>query len=191
MSTPVSIRLAVRDDIPALDGLIPVAVRGLSAEFYTPEQIEAAIEHVFGPDSQLIEDQTYFVAQAKSAIVGCGGWSFRKTMYGGDQTKTGPDPILDPARDAARIRAFFVHPDWARQGIGSNIMTACFGAAYSAGFRRLSLVATLPGEPLYNAFGFAAVERIEAKLPSGIILPVVRMERALDSLPATTHLAQR
>lgn len=185
MTHGISLRLATRDDISVLETLIPVAVRGLSADFYTPEQVEAAIQHVFGPDSQLIDDHTYFVAHSGAVLVGCGGWSFRKTMYGGDQAKRGPDPVLDPATDAARIRAFFVHPEWARRGIGSSIMTACFAAAYAAGFRRLTLVATLPGEPLYHAFGFAAVERIEANLPSGVILPVVRMERALDALPST------
>jgi len=176
MSTP-SLRLATPADLPALHALVPRAVRGLSAGRYDARQIESAIRHVFGPDSQLIADGTYFVVEADGAIVACGGWSRRRTLYGGDQAKAADDPPLDPAVDAARIRAFFVDPAWARRGLGSLLLRASTDAARVAGFRTLELVATLPGEPLYRANGFAVVERLVDVLPDGVPLPVVRMRR--------------
>ncbi len=174
------LRLARPEDLPGLNALIPASVRALSAGHYSPAQIESALKYVFGPDTQLIADGTYFVAESEGALVGCGGWSRRRTLYGGDQRKTGADPLLDPAADAARIRAFFVRPDWARRGVASQIMAACADAARAAGFARLELMATLPGEPLYRAFGFAAVERAETLLPDGVRIPFVRMARGLD-----------
>lgn len=177
------LRLATMDDIPELDALIPLAVRALSQGFYTDRQIDAAIRHVFGVDTQLVEDQTYFVAaKGDGPLVGCGGWSRRRGLYGGDKMKRGPDAPLDPATDAARIRAFYVHPDHARRGIASMLMRACIAAAGAAGFRRLELVATLPGEPLYRRFGFAVLERFVDTLPDSTPLPVVRMGAALADL---------
>lgn len=176
---PITLRLATPDDLPALHALIPASVRGLSQGWYTPEQIESAIRHVFGPDTQLIADGTYFAAMADGTVVGCGGWSRRRTLYGGDQMKDAEDPLLDPATEAAKIRAFFVHPDWARRGIASRIMEACRAAAAEAGFQRLELMATLPGEPLYRAFGFQARERVETTLPDGVRVPFVRMDRPI------------
>ena len=173
------IRLAVPADLPALHALIPASVRALGAGYYSPEQIESSIRRVFGPDTQLIADGTYFVAEAAGRVIGCGGWSRRQTLYGGDQMKGEADPLLDPAADAARIRAFFVHPEWARRGVGSRMLEACASAARAAGFTRLELVATLPGEPLYRALGFAARERYEVPLQGGLGLPVVRMVRAV------------
>jgi GNAT superfamily N-acetyltransferase len=175
------IRLAAPADLPALHALIPASVRALGAGYYTPEQIESSIRHVFGPDTQLIADGTYFVAEAAGELIGCGGWSRRRTLYGGDQAKSGEDPLLDPGADAARIRAFFVHPGWARRGVGSRILEACASAARGAGFADLELVATLPGEPLYSALGFAPRERYEVPLPGGLGLPVVRMVRAASA----------
>lgn len=174
------VRLATPADLPALRALIPRSVRALSRSYYSDAQIEGAIEHVFGPDTQLIADGTYFVVEAGGAIVGCGGWSRRRTLYGGDQMKDAVDPLVDPATEPARIRAFFVDPDWARRGIGSRLLDACVGAARRAGFRRLELAATLPGEPLYRAYGFEPLERIEAPLPDGLGLPIVRMARAVE-----------
>ena len=159
--------------------LIPVSVRGLSRGFYSDAQIESAIRHVFGPDTQLIADRTYFVATAGGMLVGCGGWSRRRTLFGGDQMKTADDPLLDPKAEAARIRAFFVHPDWARRGIGGAILEACTSAARAVGFRRVELVATLPGEPFYRALGFEALERFDAVMPDGLTFPVIRMIRIL------------
>ena len=174
------VRLATEGDLPALRLLIPRSVRALSRGYYTDAQIEGAIRHVFGPDTQLIADGTYFVVTAGDAVVACGGWSRRRTLYGGDQMKGKADPLVDPATEPARIRAFFVDPDWSRRGIGSLLMNACVDAARAAGFRSLELAATLPGEPLYRTFGFRELERVEAPLPGGIGLPIVRMVRAVE-----------
>jgi len=185
----MEVRLATASDVPAIAALIPVSARELSRGFYTDAQTEAAIRHIFGPDTRLIADGTYFVAvdgdgpatqgAAGTAVAGCGGWSKRRTLYGGDQMKSAEDPLLDPAVDAARIRAFFVHPGYARRGVGRAILDACLAAARAAGFRRAELAATLPGVPFYRAFGFAEREALEAPMPGGPGLPVVRMERAL------------
>ena len=175
------IRKAIPDDIPALERLIPESVRALSRAYYTPGQIEAAIIHVFGVDTQLIADGTYFVAEAEGRIVGCGGWSKRRTLYGGDQTKAGgEDPLLDANNDPARIRAFFIDPSWARRGIGSRIMEVCEKAAQKEGFRMLELVATLPGEPLYKAFGYEVSRRFDIVLPGEVALQLVLMKKLLS-----------
>ena len=176
----VAIRLATPPDVPALRELITASARELSRGFYTPEETESAIRHVFGPDSRLIADGTYFVAEEEEALAGCGGWSRRRTLYGGDQTKTGEEPLLDPATEPAKVRAFFVHPDFARRGVGSRILEACLAAARAAGFRRVELAATLPGVPFYAARGFLERERLEAPMPDGRGLPIVRMEREID-----------
>ncbi|MGE5276324.1 MAG: GNAT family N-acetyltransferase [Acidobacteriota bacterium] len=172
-------RLATMGDMPRLTELIALSARELSRGYYSEEQTEAAIRHIFGPDTRLIADRTYFVAEQEGRLAGCGGWSRRRTLYGGDQMKPREDPLLDPAADAARVRAFFVHPAFARRGVGSAILRACLGAAWTAGFRRVELAATLPGVPFYRAFGFEERERIEAPMPGGLTLPVIRMERAL------------
>ena len=174
------IRLATAEDLPALKTLIPLSARALSRGYYSAEQTEGAIRHVFGPDSQLIADGTYFAAEEDGGLAGCGGWSRRRTLFGGDQMKSAVDPLLDPATEAARIRAFFVHPAFARRGVGSAILGACMDAARAAGFRRMELASTLPGVPLYEAFGFEKREPIDVPLPDGVVLPVIRMERALD-----------
>ena len=179
MIDPLEIRLATPADLPTLHELLPLSVRGLSRDYYSSAQIEAAICYIFGPDTQLIADSTYFVAESAGRIVGCGGWSRRRTLFGGDQMKTAEDPLLDPRAEAARVRAFFVHPDWARRGVGRRILEACTIAARAAGFARIELVATLPGEPLYRAFGCEVLERFEAQMADGSTLPVVRMTRAL------------
>lgn len=176
----MQIRPATLDDLPALNRLIPEAVRQLSAGFYTSAQIESALVHLFGVDTQLIRDGTYFVAEEGDTLAGCGGWSRRRTLFGGDRWKSGEDPVLDPATEAGRIRAFFVHPDFARRGIGRSLFRVCEEAARSEGFRRLELVATLPGEPLYAALGFRPVERIEIALAERETLPAVRMEKVID-----------
>lgn len=171
----VQLRLATTEDIPALDQLMRRSVRSLSAGYYTERQIELSLIHVFGIDTQLIADETYFVAEANGQLAGCGGWSKRRTLYGGDQTKFGQDPLLDPATEPARIRAFFVDPDFARQGIGRRIIEACETAAHAAGFHHLELGATLPGVPLYAALGYQPIEQIEHPMPEGEVLPIVRM----------------
>jgi GNAT superfamily N-acetyltransferase len=173
------VRVATDADVPALRTLIGESVRGLSVGYYTPAQAESALIHVFGPDTQLIADGTYYVVESGGALVAAGGWSHRRTLYGGDQTKSGADPALDPATEPARIRAFFVHPAWARRGLGRLMFEHCRDAARAAGFRDLTLVATLPGVPLYEALGFTAGERFVVPMSGGLELPVVRMTRAV------------
>jgi GNAT superfamily N-acetyltransferase len=177
----VRLRIADEDDVEAIAALIPVSARALSKGFYTEQETESAIRYVFGPDRRLIEDGTYFVVEDGERLAGCGGWSKRRTLYGGDQMKSKDDPLLDPVTEAARIRAFFVHPGYARRGVGSQILDACMAAARQAGFRRMELAATLPGVPLYERYGFQARERIDATLPDGVVLPILRMERSLDA----------
>jgi GNAT superfamily N-acetyltransferase len=173
----ITMRVAVMDDVPALQKLIPHSARELSKGYYTPQQIESAITYIFGVDTQLITDRTYYVAEAAGQMVGCGGWSKRKTMFGGDQMKAAQDPMLDPKVDAGRIRAFFTHPEWARKGIGRRIIQACEEAAKAEGFTRLELVATLPGEPLYAAMGYAVTERMNIPMSDGITLPATHMKK--------------
>jgi len=175
----IDIRLATVQDMPSLQQLIPASVRALSPGYYSVQQIESAILYIFGVDSQLIADGTYYAAVAGDAIVGCGGWSKRRTLFGGDQTKTSQDDLLDPSRDPARIRAFFVDPQWARQGIGKKIIQLCEEAAQGSGFHSMELVATLPGEPLYAAMGYTTTRRFEVTMPDGQTLPVAHMGKSL------------
>jgi N-acetylglutamate synthase-like GNAT family acetyltransferase len=175
----VQIRRARTEDIPALNVLIEESARVLSRGFYTPQETEAAVRHVFGVDSALVEDGTYFVVEREGELAGCGGWSRRRTLYGGDQRPVGGNVTLDPATDAARIRAFFVASRFARQGVGRELLAACEAAAAAAGFRRLELMGTLPGVPFYGALGFAAVEDVVDVLPDGTPLRFVRMTKEL------------
>jgi GNAT superfamily N-acetyltransferase len=192
-------RQAVGADIPTLQVLIDASVRSLQAQDYTAAQIEGALAAVYGVDTQLIADGTYFVAESLPAqsvandpltsesnesqpvIVGCGGWSKRKTLYGADHCAGREDSLLDPNCDADKIRAFFVHPDWARRGIGSMILEACERAAGSAGFTRLEMGATLTGVPFYRARGYEELERIEVPLENGVSMPIVRMGKCVDA----------
>lgn len=176
---PIQIRLATTAEIPALEQLIAASVRALSVGYYSSAQIESALIHVFGVDTQLIADGTYFAAELEGQIVGCGGWSKRKTLFGGDQAKAGEDNLLDPKVDPARIRAFFIHPDFARRGIGKQIIEACETAAKNAGFQQLEMAATLPGEPMYLAVGYHAIERFDLPFPNGVALPLVRMGKSI------------
>ena len=167
------------EDVDALGTLIADSVQGLQAADYTDEQRRAAIGTVFGVDRQLIRDGTYFVAESDSLIVGCGGWSRRKTLFGSDQRGGREDALLDPASDAAKIRAFFVRPGYERRGIGSAILRASEEAAAAEGFTRLELGSTLTGVPLYRAHGFVELEAIEAPLADGGTLAVIRMVKQL------------
>jgi GNAT superfamily N-acetyltransferase len=178
MTNDYAIRLARADDIPVLEVLIPLSVRVLQASSYSAAQRKAALGPVFGVDRQLIEDGTYFVAERRGQVIACGGWSRRRAVFGGDRSHVGEDAVLDPARDRARIRAFFVHPDFARRGLGRALLAACEAALRAAGFRSAVLVATLAGEPLYTAFGYAVEERYEVPLAGGLTLLVVRMSKA-------------
>lgn len=174
---PFSLRRARVEDEAAMNDLIQASVRGLSPGYYSSVQIESAIRYVFGVDTALVRDGTYFCVEAGDVIVGCGGWSMRQTHYGGDHAKHDADDLIDPAKDPARIRAFFVHPDWARRGVGRMLLDACVDAARAAGFSELMLVSTLPGEPLYRAYGFEAIEQVVVPLPDGVLVPCLRMGR--------------
>jgi GNAT superfamily N-acetyltransferase len=177
------LRLAEAGDTPALQALIEASVRGLQASDYSPEQIDESLKSVYGVDTQLIADKTYFVVEADTAnallIVGCGGWSKRRTLYGGDQWIGREPQLLDPLQDAAKIRAFFVHPLWTRRGIGTLILDACEAAAVAAGFTRLEMGATLTGVALYQARGYAPLENLAVPLSRGLSLPIVRMGKQI------------
>jgi GNAT superfamily N-acetyltransferase len=179
----LSVRKAVLADIPALANLIRESVLTLQAGDYTPQQLDLALRQVFGVDTQLIEDGTYFAAETEvdgaSVVVGCGGWSKRKTLYGSDHCAGREDTLLDPDHDAAKIRAFFVHPAWARRGIGSRILEVCEAAAAAEGFRRLEMGATLTGVPLYLARGYIEGQHRQVPLVPGLSLPIVHMEKRL------------
>jgi GNAT superfamily N-acetyltransferase len=181
----MNLRRAIPADIPALAALIHVSVRTLQTPDYSPAQIDGALGDVFGVDTRLIADGTYFVAETiaptgETIIAGCGGWSKRKTLFGGDHGSGRDDAWLDPHSENAKIRAFFVHPDWARRGIGSRILNACEHAAIEAGFAGFELGATLTGERLFRARGYEVVERLEVPLSNGVSLPVVRMSKIVS-----------
>lgn len=176
----IELRLATMEDVPALKELIPASVRALSQNYYTLDQIEAAISEIFGVDTQLISDGTYFLAESAGQIVGCGGWSKRQTLFGSDAAKSATsDGLLDPAKDAARVRAFYVHPNWARRGIGRQLLKLCEAAARSAGFTKVELVATLPGEPLYRAMGYVVIEPTVLPMSKGRSLGAYRMGKVI------------
>ncbi len=174
------LRLARHDDEPAIRRLIADSVRGLGSADYTAEQVESSLTYLFGVDRRLIDDGTYFVVETGNRIVGAGGWSARRTLFGGDQYASRSDERLDPSSEAARIRAFYVSPEFSRRGLGTMLVSACERAARGAGFRRLELMATLTGIPLYERSGFRVVEPTEITLPDGIRFPLARMERDLS-----------
>ena len=174
-----SLRKAVPDDVPALEQIIAASARALSRQAYSPAQIEAALGTAWGVDTELIHDGTYFVAEANGEAVACGGWSRRETLFGGDGHAGRSSETLNPANDAARIRAFFVHPDWARRGIGRALLARCEAEARSHGFRRAELVATLPGQRLYDALGYVGEEPVEYPLPGGLSITFVPMSKDL------------
>jgi GNAT superfamily N-acetyltransferase len=171
------IRPAVAADVAAMEALIERSARALSAGFYTPAELDAVVREVFGVDSQLVADGSYFIVEQDGAMLACGGWGKRSTGCGGDKAKSAPERLLDPATEAAKIRAFFVDPSAARKGLGSLLMAHCAREASAAGFTRLELVATLPGVPLYRKLGFVEVERYDLALT--VPVPVVLMRRGV------------
>jgi GNAT superfamily N-acetyltransferase len=178
----VNVRRATPADVPALRALIDLSVRTLQAGDYSTAQIEGALGTVFGVDSRLIADGTYFVVETTSpggekTIAGCGGWSKRRTLFGSDQASGRDDDPLDPHCDRAKIRAFFVHPDWARRGVGSRILEACERDAMEAGFAGFELGATVTGERLYRARGYEVTGRTHVTLANGAPMPVIRMSK--------------
>ncbi|HEV7990743.1 MAG TPA: GNAT family N-acetyltransferase [Gemmatimonadaceae bacterium] len=175
----LTVRPATRGDVDALELLIERSVRALSIGHYSATQIESALRFVFGVDTRLVDHGCYLVVEHQGQIVAAGGWSRWRTLFGGDRFDDRDDDPLDPAREAARIRAFFVHPDWTRRGLARLLFGVCTRAARAAGFHSLELMATLPGEPLYTALGFHADARTAITLPDGVELPLVRMSRSI------------
>ena len=177
-SPSFGIRLALREDAPALEALITLAIPALLGPYLSPAAVQASFA-IMGLDTQLIDDGTYFVAAAQGAIIGCGGWSRRATLYGGDASRGRDAKLLDPSTQPARVRAMYTHPQWTRRGVGRQILQASEAAAAREGFARAELAATLAGEPLYVTCGYEAVERFEDQTPSGVRVPLVRMAKAL------------
>lgn len=172
-------RVASQDDLPRLKALMDAAISENQKPFLSGEQI-ASSRAIMGLDSQLIQDRTYFVIEIDGALAGCGGWSRRATLYGGDSTSGRNAALLDPAKDAARVRAMYTHPDFTRRGVGRLIMSLCEEAARKEGFQTVELMATLSGEPLYLACGYKPVERIEDGR-GGASVPLIRMRKPLGS----------
>jgi GNAT superfamily N-acetyltransferase len=172
--------LARETDIPALEKLIALSARGLRADFYTARQIEGALGSVFGVDRQLIRDETYFVIEEDGELIGGGGWSKRRTLFGSDHQTGRDDAELDPVTESARIRAFFIHPEWARRGLARAILHACENAIGDAGFSSIELAATLPGVPFYASCDYLSAESSDVPLNNGLMLPVVRMSKRLN-----------
>ncbi|NOT62513.1 MAG: GNAT family N-acetyltransferase [Acidobacteria bacterium] len=182
----MEIRLAQMHEVPALQTLIARSSRQLGVGFYTPRQIELALLGTFSVDEQLIADGTYYVIVDGERYAGCGGWSKRRKLHGGDRPAEGApaaglNDLLDPAVDTARIRAFFIDPDYARRGLGRQLLTTCEMAAQAAGFTRSAMGATLSGVPLYEACGYHVVEELLVPLPENEFLPIVHMEKTLNA----------
>ena len=172
-------RLAVRADVPALTTVMDAAIAELQQGFLDAEQIEAS-RAIMGLDTQLIDDGTYFVVEAGADVAGCGGWSRRETLFGGDHSSGRADRLLDPDSEPARVRAMYTNPAYARRGVGRLVLSLCEQAAAAEGFTRLELMATLSGEPLYTAYGFRALERLEVPTPT-VAVPCVRMEKPVGA----------
>ncbi|HEX4179895.1 MAG TPA: GNAT family N-acetyltransferase [Caulobacteraceae bacterium] len=178
MTHNLELRLARESDAVTLRALMNAAISRLQDAYLPPEAVAASFS-VMGLDSQLIADGAYFVVEAAGAIAGCGGWSRRATLFGGDHSSNRDAALLDPARDAARVRAMYTHPDFTRRGIGRMILDACEAAAAAEGFKTCELAATLAGEPLYLACGYKPIESFSAPTPSGVDVPLIRMGKAL------------
>jgi GNAT superfamily N-acetyltransferase len=178
----LNFRLATTDDSAHIESLIEASVRGLSIQEYSPSQIDQALGTWLGLDTQLIVDGTYYVVEpgvGPGELAAGGGWSRRRTPYGSSHRPGRDDALLDPRTEAAKIRAFFVHPDWARHGIGSRLLKMCEDAARREGFTRCEMGATLPGVPLYRRHGYVEGERVELPLANGETLPIVKMEKII------------
>lgn len=174
----LTLRLAVPEDLPALRELMNAAIAELLKPFLPPDGVAASFD-IMGLDTQLVADGTYFVVQDDGVLAGCGGWSRRATLFGGDHSAGRDAALLDPSRDAARVRAMYTHPDHVRKGVGRMILAACEAAAAGEGFARVEMAATLAGEPLYRACGYQEIEKFTAPTSSGVEVPLVRMGKAL------------
>ena len=179
----VRFRLADVQDSEPIARLVALSAHGLSQAEYTDEQIDAALGSAFGLDTQLIRDGTYFVAETNDELVACGGWSYRRTLFGSDD-QTDRDPqLLDPSTDTARIRAFFVHPAWARRGLGRRLLALCEAKAVERGFCLAALMSTLPGVHLYRRCGYEAEPSITTTLPGGVEIEFVPMHKTIVAGP--------
>jgi GNAT superfamily N-acetyltransferase len=176
-------RLALASDAPAIAELMRASVLDLFPRFYDEQQTASAAVHIAHLDMQLVEDGTYYVHEAGDEIVACGGWSRRNKLYTGSGAAGDDDRLLDPRTEPARVRAMFVRGDWTRRGLGRTILASCERAARAEGFKSLVLGATLPGEPLYRAFGFREVERFMVTMPDGVSVEAIAMERPVAPLP--------
>jgi GNAT superfamily N-acetyltransferase len=176
---PLTVRAATAADVTALDALIARSARGLSAQDYRPAQIEGALRGAFGVDSQLLADETYFVVEDSGKILGCGGWSFRSTLFGGDARMGRDSSTLDPKSQAAKIRAFFVEPDCARRGVASLLLEHCEKAARAHGFTQVELMATLPGVKLYAARGYSPRPMVIFDVGNGESIEFIPMHKSL------------
>lgn len=176
-----ALRLARRDNVDAIDELMKTSTAQIFPRFYDEEQTRAGVEFIFSVDPVLIEDETFFVIEAGEQIVGCGGWSRRDKLFTGSGAGDQDDRLLDPATEPARIRAMFVRADWTRRGLGTAILRASEDAARAEGFRELELMATLPGVPLYERYGFTIVARTEVQMPGGVKLAGAAMRRPISA----------
>ncbi|MEE9380496.1 MAG: GNAT family N-acetyltransferase [Hyphomonadaceae bacterium] len=174
----LTIRLATEADIPAMHALMDVAIAELLKPFLGAAEVKASFE-IMGIDTQLIRDQTYFAVEESGVIVGCGGWSRRATLYGGDHTNGRDAALLDPATDAARVRAMYTHPNHTRRGIGRLVLETCEDAARKESFTRVQLAATMAGVPLYRACGYESIEEIMSQTSTGVDVPLIRMGKAV------------
>ena len=175
-----TLRVAVPDDRAAVDALMKLSAAALFPRYYPEEQAASAVVHVAQVDPMLLADGTYFALESGGELVACGGWSRRDKLYTGSGDGDADARLLDPASEPARVRAMFVRADWTRRGLGRRILEACEEAARAEGFTQLALVATLPGVPLYLAYGFRPVAEHEVTFPDGIAIPCVSMEKAVE-----------
>jgi GNAT superfamily N-acetyltransferase len=186
----VVLRKAAQADIPVLEALIARSARGLSRDDYRPEQVEGALRGAFGVDTQLLSDETYFIAEDNGTPVGCGGWSFRATLFGGDARAGRDASRLDPLTQPAKVRAFFVDPGWARRGIGSLLLERCEHEARAHGFSEVELMATLPGLKLYRARGYIGTEQIRFDVGGGVSIEFVPMRKRLRPVQEPGSLSE-
>jgi N-acetylglutamate synthase-like GNAT family acetyltransferase len=175
-----SLRVATLADEPAIDALMKQSADALFPRSYTEEQARSAVQHIAQVDPMLLSDGTYFVLEAGDELVGCGGWSRRDKLYTGSGDSEGDARLLDPSSEPARVRAMFVRADWTRRGLGRRILEECESAARREGFSKLALVATMPGVPLYLAYGFERLEEVDVAMPDGVTIPCVSMEKPID-----------
>ncbi|HYO79696.1 MAG TPA: GNAT family N-acetyltransferase [Thermoanaerobaculia bacterium] len=173
------IRKAVASDLPEIARVMRASLASLGASYYDEQQLASALRYISVPDRQLVDDGTYFVAEEEGRVVACGGWSARKKLFSGPSSEDAAEGWLDPTEDAARVRAMFVDPAYARRGLGRQILEASEAVAARAGFTRFELMATLPGVPLYEVCGYDPVEEVTVELPDGVRLGCVRMRRRL------------